>query len=311
MRVNKHIIFKLTTPTMLRPDYYCQKYSWNVNKLLYVQLRVSVSPAANLWMCVWWLVLGFSFIGRSCFSPYASSSKPMPTLCPPALKFFPSIRADRVTFTPANTNLWIISGNPTKLLSCTNVVLTKILQDACSCCCRPTWPQALGVSYSNQAGIVHFGLQGVTTWDMKPNSRMFVRIVSVLKYKRETYRQRGIFVQLVFSSDAKASVVTSSCPGQSDGCLQLIVHLLVDGPSKLSPIVTERRENQRQIKVKPIVLLFWASIKFNISKMQSKMFSLGLGEAWSLEFSICPARVSITPIMYVIIYVCVITCSEN
>lgn len=35
--------------------------------------------------------------------PYASSSKPMPTLCPPALKFFPSIRAERVTFTPAGT----------------------------------------------------------------------------------------------------------------------------------------------------------------------------------------------------------------
>ena len=34
---------------------------------------------------------------------YASSSKPMPTLCPPALKFFPSMRAERVTLTPAET----------------------------------------------------------------------------------------------------------------------------------------------------------------------------------------------------------------
>lgn len=43
------------------------------------------------------LLLGWS-------SPvYASSSKPMPTLCPPALKFFPSIRAERVTLTPADT----------------------------------------------------------------------------------------------------------------------------------------------------------------------------------------------------------------
>lgn len=31
---------------------------------------------------------------------YASSSKPMPTLCPPALKFFPSIKAERVTLMP-------------------------------------------------------------------------------------------------------------------------------------------------------------------------------------------------------------------
>lgn len=58
----------------------------------------------------WWTVreeggrglCGHVFLGLS--SPrYASSSKPMPTLCPPALKFFPSMRADRVTFTPAET----------------------------------------------------------------------------------------------------------------------------------------------------------------------------------------------------------------
>lgn len=36
------------------------------------------------------------------FHLHASSSKPMPTLCPPALKFLPSIRAERVTFTPAD-----------------------------------------------------------------------------------------------------------------------------------------------------------------------------------------------------------------
>lgn len=31
---------------------------------------------------------------------YASSSKPMPTLCPPPFTFFPSTRAERVSFTP-------------------------------------------------------------------------------------------------------------------------------------------------------------------------------------------------------------------
>lgn len=34
------------------------------------------------------------------YGSYASSSKPSPTLCPPALKFFPSMRAERVSFTP-------------------------------------------------------------------------------------------------------------------------------------------------------------------------------------------------------------------
>lgn len=45
--------------------------------------------------------VGFFFIGR--FRVYASTSKPMPTLCPPALKFLPSMRAERVTLTPAQT----------------------------------------------------------------------------------------------------------------------------------------------------------------------------------------------------------------
>lgn len=43
----------------------------------------------------------FSPMGFQVGAPHASSSKPMPTLCPPALKFLPSIRAERVTFTPA------------------------------------------------------------------------------------------------------------------------------------------------------------------------------------------------------------------
>lgn len=47
--------------------------------------------------------LFFSLLAGPTSPPYASSSKPMPTLCPPALKFFPSIRAERVTFTPAGT----------------------------------------------------------------------------------------------------------------------------------------------------------------------------------------------------------------
>lgn len=55
-----------------------------------------------------------------------------------------------------------------------------------------------------------------------------------------TYRQRRIFIQLVFGSDAKAGVVAASGPGQSDGRLQLIIHLLVDGAAELCPVITGR-----------------------------------------------------------------------
>lgn len=55
-----------------------------------------------------------------------------------------------------------------------------------------------------------------------------------------SYRQRSVLIQLVLGSDAEASVVAASGPGQGDGCLQLVVHLLVDGAAELSPIVTGR-----------------------------------------------------------------------
>lgn len=64
-----------------------------------------------------------------------------------------------------------------------------------------------------------------------------------------THRQRGVFIQLVFGGDAKASVVTAGGPGQSDRCLQLVVHLLVDGAAKLGPIVTEREKTQSSVAV--------------------------------------------------------------
>lgn len=54
------------------------------------------------------------------------------------------------------------------------------------------------------------------------------------------YRQRRILIQLVFGSDAKAGVVAAGGPGQSDGCLQLVVHLLVDGAAELRPVITGR-----------------------------------------------------------------------
>lgn len=61
-----------------------------------------------------------------------------------------------------------------------------------------------------------------------------------------TYRQRSVFVQLVFGGDAEASVVAPGGPGQSNRCLQLVVHLLIDGAAKLGPIVTKRAETRIQ-----------------------------------------------------------------
>lgn len=63
---------------------------------------------------------------------------------------------------------------------------------------------------------------------------------------RSTHRQRGVFVQLVFGRDAKASVVTAGGPGQSDRRLQLVVHLLVDGAAELGAVVTEREKTPIQ-----------------------------------------------------------------
>lgn len=63
-----------------------------------------------------------------------------------------------------------------------------------------------------------------------------------------THRQRCVFIQLVFGSDAEASVVATGSPGQSDRRLQLVVHLLVDGSSELGPIVTDREKSQIQTR---------------------------------------------------------------
>lgn len=48
-----------------------------------------------------------------------------------------------------------------------------------------------------------------------------------------TYTNGGILVQLVLGCDAEARAVAASGPGQVDSRLQLGVHLLVDGASKL------------------------------------------------------------------------------
>lgn len=52
-----------------------------------------------------------------------------------------------------------------------------------------------------------------------------------------TYTDGGILVQLVFCCNAKACAVAASSPGQVDGSLQFVAHLLVDGASELRTII--------------------------------------------------------------------------
>lgn len=57
-----------------------------------------------------------------------------------------------------------------------------------------------------------------------------------------THREGCISVNLILGSDAKAGVAVSSSPCQVDGCLQLVVHLLVDRTTKLSAIISENKQ---------------------------------------------------------------------
>ena len=54
------------------------------------------------------------------------------------------------------------------------------------------------------------------------------------------YREGGVLIQLMFGSNLKACVVAASGPGQVDGHLQIAVHLLINGPAKLGPVVPEK-----------------------------------------------------------------------
>lgn len=63
--------------------------------------------------------------------------------------------------------------------------------------------------------------------------------------RHTTHSEGGIIVNLVLGSDAKAGVAVSSSPGQVHSRLQLVIHLLVDGATELSAIISERRTQTR------------------------------------------------------------------
>ena len=62
-----------------------------------------------------------------------------------------------------------------------------------------------------------------------------------------THREGCIRINLILGSDAKAGVAVSCSPGQVDGRLQLVVHLLVDGTTKLSAIVSKGKISDRNM----------------------------------------------------------------
>ena len=57
-----------------------------------------------------------------------------------------------------------------------------------------------------------------------------------------TYTDGNIVFQLVLCCNTEACAVAASGPGQVDGRLQLVAHLLVDGASKLCPVIPKTRE---------------------------------------------------------------------
>lgn len=60
-----------------------------------------------------------------------------------------------------------------------------------------------------------------------------------------TYTDGSFLVQLIFSCNTEASAVAASGPGQVDGSLQFVAHLLVDGASKLCSVITlKKKENK-------------------------------------------------------------------
>ena len=69
------------------------------------------------------------------------------------------------------------------------------------------------------------------------NSNCYYSIITTAT--TTTHREGCIRINLVLGSDAKASVAVSGSPGQIDGCLQLVIHLLVDGTTKLSAVISE------------------------------------------------------------------------
>lgn len=67
----------------------------------------------------------------------------------------------------------------------------------------------------------------------------------ILKFRLRSYythRKGRIRIDLILGSDAEAGVTVSGSPRQVDGRLELLIHLLVDGATKLSAVISEVKQ---------------------------------------------------------------------
>lgn len=69
--------------------------------------------------------------------------------------------------------------------------------------------------------------------------RISGQLVVLNSRNTDTHRERCIRIDLILGSDSKASVAVSSSPGEVYSRLKLVIHLLVDGTTKFSAIISE------------------------------------------------------------------------
>lgn len=72
-------------------------------------------------------------------------------------------------------------------------------------------------------------------------------------WKVSSYRQGGVLIQLVLGTDPKACVVAASRPGQLHCRLQVAVHLLVDGATKLCAVIPATQEQNVKRRLVPML----------------------------------------------------------
>ncbi len=116
-------------------------------------LRGKMCVRVTEWTSVVFPHLGLFFILLLCCFPlslsvlpsnlYASSSKPNPTLCPPPFTFLPSIRPERVSFTPAGKSV--------------TLCIMELCLCCLNCCYRKEWKK--GQSTNLAWGFVCIRLQ--------------------------------------------------------------------------------------------------------------------------------------------------------
>lgn len=59
------------------------------------------------------------------------------------------------------------------------------------------------------------------------------------------YRERCVGINLVLGCNAKVGVAVASGPSQVDCCLQLVVHLLVDGAPELGAVISVIKKKKK------------------------------------------------------------------